>query len=199
MQVLTYLIIFLLIVAGMFFIMDINPIRRKMRISLSKNTVEEKRKQVDEKYSRLKFSEKILVSINNVVSMSGFTTNAFWLFVALSGLFGYIAGKFLFVENLLALVTALIALPLPYIILKIRARWYRRNQEEMLENTMNLITNSYISCNDIIKAVSENLDKLDIPKPFEEFITDVTFIDSNIKRALQRLELKISNKYFNKR
>ena len=196
MQVLTYLIIFLLLVAGMFFIMDINPIRRKMRISLSKNTVEEKRKQVDEKYSRLKFSEKILVSINNVVSMSGFTTNAFWLFVALSGLFGYIAGKFLFLENVLALVTALIALPLPYIILKIRARWYRRNQEEMLENTMNLITNSYISCNDIIKAVSENLDKLDIPKPFEEFITDVTFIDSNIKRALQRLELKINNKYF---
>ena len=133
MQVLTYLIIFLLLIAGMFFIMDINPLRRKMRISLSKNTVEEKRKQVDEKYSRLKFSEKILVSINNVVSMSGFTTNAFWLFVALSGLFGYIAGKFLFLENVLALVTALIALPLPYIILKIRARWIDEIRKKCLK------------------------------------------------------------------
>lgn len=191
-----YMLIFLLLITGMLFIMDINPIHRKIRISLSKNAVIEKRKQVDEKYAKLKLGEKIIVSINDVVSMSGVTINAFWLFVVLSGLFGYIAGKFLFSENMLASITAAIALPLPYIVLKIRARWYTRNQEEMLENTMNLITNSYISCNDIIKAVSENLDKLDIPKPFEEFVTDVTFIDSNIRRALQRLELKINNKYF---
>lgn len=196
MQMFFYMLIFLLLITGMLFIMDINPIHRKIRISLSKNAVIEKRKQVDEKYAKLKLGEKIIVSINDVVSMSGVTINAFWLFVVLSGLFGYIAGKFLFSENMLASITAAIALPLPYIVLKIRARWYTRNQEEMLENTMNLITNSYISCNDIIKAVSENLDKLDIPKPFEEFVTDVTFIDSNIRRALQRLELKINNKYF---
>lgn len=65
-----------------------------------------------------------------------------------------------------------------------------------MENSMNLITNSYLSCNDIIKSINENLDKLDIPKPFEEFITDVTLIDSNIKRALLKLEIKINNRYF---
>lgn len=191
-----YFIIFLLLSFAMFLILDIKPVRRKIRISISKNVAEDKRKKVDEKYARLKLNERVMISIRNTVTMSGFSLNIFWLFVLLSGLAGVIVGKFLFVETVLAISTGIIMLPVPYIILKIRARWYKRNQDELLENTMNLITNSYLSCNDIIKAVNENLDKLDIPKPFEEFITDVTLIDSNIKRALQKLELKINNKYF---
>lgn len=191
-----YFIIFLLLAFAMFLILDIKPVRRKIRISISKNVAEDKRKKVDEKYARLKLNERVMISIRNTVTMSGFSLNIFWLFVLLSGLAGVIVGKFLFVETVLAISTGIIMLPVPYIILKIRARWYKRNQDELLENTMNLITNSYLSCNDIIKAVNENLDKLDIPKPFEEFITDVTLIDSNIKRALQKLELKINNKYF---
>lgn len=191
-----YFIIFLLLAFAMFLILDIKPVRRKIRISISKNVAEDKRKKVDEKYARLKLNERVMISIRNTVTMSGFSLNIFWLFVLLSGLAGVIVGKFLFVETVLAIATGIIMLPVPYIILKIRARWYKRNQDELLENTMNLITNSYLSCNDIIKAVNENLDKLDIPKPFEEFITDVTLIDSNIKRALQKLELKINNKYF---
>ena len=191
-----YFVIFLLLVFGIFLIMDIKPVKRKVRISISKNMADDKRKKVDEKYARLKLNERLMISIRNTVTMSGFSLNTFWLFVILSGIAGVIIGKFLFVELILAVATGIIVLPVPYIILRIRARWYKRNQDELLENTMNLITNSYLSCNDIIKAVNENLDKLDIPKPFEEFITDVTLIDSNIKRALQKLELKINNKYF---
>lgn len=107
-----------------------------------------------------------------------------------------IDGKFLFSDNLLAIATGFAVLPIPYIVFKVRARWYIRNRDEQLESSMNLITNSYLGCNDIIKAVNENLDKLDSPKPFAEFVTDVTLIDSNIKRALMKLEVKINNKYF---
>ena len=196
MQTLIYFAIFALLAFGMLFVLDIKFIRRKVRISLSKSTVEDKRKKVDEKYARLKWNERIMISIRNTVMMSGFSLNTFWLFVLLSGFAGCILGKFLFSENILAVTTGIVVLPVPFIILKIRARWYKRNQDELLENTMNLITNSYLSCNDIIKAVNENLDKLDIPKPFEEFITDVTLIDSNVKRGLQKLELKMNNKYF---
>ena len=184
-----YFVIFLLLVFGIFLIMEIKPVKRKVRISISKNMADDKRKKVDEKYARLKLNERVMISIRNTVTMSGFSLNTFWLFVILSGIAGVIIGKFLFVELILAVATGIIVLPAPYIILRIRARWYKRNQDELLENTMNLITNTYLSCNDIIKAVNENLDKLDIPKPFEEFITDVTLIDSNIKRALQKVKL----------
>ena len=128
--------------------------------------------------------------------MSGVTVNVFWFMVAISGFIGFGLGRFLFYDTMLASVTALILLPMPYIILKVRARWYKRNQDELLENSMNLITNSYLGCNDLITAVNDNLNKLDIHKPFAEFVTDVTLIDSNMKRALRKLELKIDNKYF---
>ncbi len=105
-------------------------------------------------------------------------------------------GKMLFTDTTLALVTGFAFIPIPYIFLKVKSRWYKRNQDELLENTLSIITDSYIVCNDIIKATNENLSKLDIQKPFAEFITDVTLIDSNIRRCLRRLEIKINNKYF---
>lgn len=188
--------VFGLLVLGAFLIFGIQLPRKKNKISISKAAVKDKKKDVDEKYAKLRFSEKIFVSIKNIVSMCGLNMNVFWLMVILAAFIGFGLGKFLFQSNLLALATSLILFPMPYIILSVRSRWYKRNQEELLENSMNLITNSYLGCNDIITAVNENLNKLDIYQPFAEFVTDVTLIDSNVKRALRKLELKINNKYF---
>ena len=189
-------IVFVLLTIGGFFIFGIKLPRRKNIVSISKATVKDKLKAVDEKFSKLSLSEKIYIGIKNTVEMSGVKMNTFWFLVALS-LFGGIGlGKVLFLDNLLAFVTGIAVIPVPYIVLKVRARWYIRNRDEQLESSMNLITNSYLGCNDIISAFNENLDKLDSPKPFAEFVSDVTLIDSNIKRALLKLEVKINNKYF---
>ena len=188
--------IFMLLSGSVFLLLDINPIRKKTKITLSKKAADDKRKRIDEKYVKLKFSDKILLSVKNTASMSGISINTFWVTVIFSGFLGIVLGKALFCDTLLSTVTGIAMLPMPYIIFKVRARWYKRNQDELLENSMNLITNSYLSCNDIIKAVNDNLDKLDLPKPFAEFVTDVTLIDSNIKRALLKLDFKINNKYF---
>ena len=123
MQTGIYFVIFLLLIAGLFCIVNINPLQKRIRISIAKNNADEKRKQVDEKYAKLKLRERVAVLIKNTVSMSGFDINTFWLFVILSGFIGVIAGKFLFAENVLSAATGVIMLPVPYIILKIRARW----------------------------------------------------------------------------
>lgn len=196
MQNIIYFIIFALLTLGDFFIFGVKLPKKKNIISISKATVKDKRKDVDEKFSKLTFSEKLYTAIRNTVTMSGLKMNAFWFLSALTLFGGMILGKFLFADKLLAAVTGIVLVPMPYIVFKVRARWYKRNQDELLENSMNLITNSYLGCNDIITAVNENLDKLDTPKPFAEFVTDVTLIDSNIKRALMKLDLKINNKYF---
>lgn len=190
------IIIFVLLSVGGFFIFGVQLPKKKNMISISKATAKDKRRNVDEKFSKLTFTEKLYTAIKNTVSMSGFKMNTFWFLTALSLFGGMILGKFLFSDTVLATVTGIVLIPLPYIVLKVRARWYKRNQDELLENSMNIITNSYLGCNDIITAINENLDKLDTPKPFAEFISDVTLIDSNIKRALMKLELKINNKYF---
>ena len=196
MQGLIYFAVFALLAGGTFLILNLSLIKRKSKITLSKLAADDRRKKVDEKYSKLTLFERMMVSIKETVTMSGFKMNTFWLFVVLAGFAGLTAGRFLFINGLLSIATGIALLPIPYIILKIRARWYKRSRDEMLENSMNLITNSYLGCNDIITAVNENLDKLDIPKTFAEFVTDVTLIDSNIKRALMKLDLKIKNKYF---
>lgn len=196
MKTLVYLIVFVLLSVGALLMFDIKPNRRSKKISISRASVNDKKKDVDEKFARLGFWEKMLVAIKTTVSMNGVTVNVFWFMVAIAGFIGFGLGRFLFCDMMLASVTSLILLPMPYIILKVRARWYKRNQDELLENSMNLITNSYLGCNDLITAVNDNLNKLDIHRPFAEFVTDVTLIDSNIKRALRKLELKIDNKYF---
>lgn len=189
-------VIFMLLAAGMLLIFGIKLPKRKTVISLSRVSADDKRKGVDERFEKLKLYEKISVVIKNTVEMCGTKIHTFWLLTALSGFIGVGIGKALFVSAMLAVATGIVMLPVPFIIFKVRARWYKRNQDELLENAMNLITNSYLSCNDIITAVNENLDKLDIYKPFAEFITDVTLIDSNLRRALRRLELKINNRFF---
>lgn len=188
--------VFMLLTLGGFFIFGIKLPKKKNIISISKATVKDKLKDVDEKFSKLSLNEKIYTGIKSTVEMSGFKMNTFWFAVALSIFGGIGLGKSLFSDNLLAVATGIAVIPVPYIVFKVRARWYIRNCDEQLETSMNLITNSYLGCNDIITAVNENLDKLDSPKPFAEFVTDVTLIDSNIKRALMKLEVKVNNKYF---
>ena len=136
------IMIFVLLIIGAFFIIGINPFRRKSYISLAKQVQEEKFRNM------------------------------------------------LFTDTTLALVTGFAFIPIPYIFLKVKSRWYKRNQDELLENTLSIITDSYIVCNDIIKATNENLSKLDIQKPFAEFITDVTLIDSNIRDVCDDWRLK---------
>lgn len=176
--------------------LGINPLKRKTVISLSKQSVHEKKKNIDVRFMKMGLKEKLHLAIKNTVFMSGSSLKAFWLMVAFAGFLGVGLGNFLFRDGFLAVVTGLAALPTPYIVFKVKARWYKRNQDELLENNMSIITNSYLSCNDILAAVNENLNKLDIYTPFAEFITEVTLIDSNLKRGLRKLELKIGNAYF---
>jgi Flp pilus assembly protein TadB len=188
--------IFALLLAEAFFITGINPFRRKSYISLSKQIQEEKFKNVDERFDKLGFKDRLVTTVQNTVVMGGSNMKIFAFMLAVSCTAGIGIGKMMFTDTGLALVTGLALIPVPYIFLKVKSRWYKRNQDELLENSLSLITNSYISCNDIIKAVSENLSKLDVHRPFAEFVTDVTLIDSNLRRGLRRLELKINNKYF---
>lgn len=196
MQNIILIMIFALLLTGAFFITGINPFRRKAYISLSKQIQEEKFKNVDERFDKLGFKDRLVTTVQNTVAMGGSNMKMFTALIAIAIAAGIGAGRMMFVDNGLALVTGIVMIPVPYIFLKVKSRWYKRNQDELLENSLSLITNSYISCNDIINAVSENLSKLDVHRPFAEFVTDVTLIDSNLRRGLRRLELKINNKYF---
>ena len=187
MQNIILIMIFALLLTGAFLFTGINPFRRKSYISLSKQVQEEKFRNVDERFSRLTLKDQIITTVQNTVAMGGSNMKIFAAMLAVFCAAGIGMGKMLFTDTGLALVTGLALIPVPYIFLKVKSRWYKRNQDELLENTLSLITNSYISCNDIIKAVNENLSKLDVQRPFAEFITDVTLASSGTEAQQQIL------------
>ena len=88
--------VFALLVSGAFLIFGVKLPRKRNKISISKAAVKDKKKDVDEKYAKLRFSEKIYVAIKNTVSMSGFGMNVFWFMVVIAAFIGFGIGKFLF-------------------------------------------------------------------------------------------------------
>ena len=61
MQNIICFIVFVLLVLGGFFIFGVKLPKRKNIVSISKATVKDKRKNVDEKFSKLSLTEKIYI------------------------------------------------------------------------------------------------------------------------------------------
>ena len=92
MQGLIYFAVFVLLAGGAFLILNLSFVKRKSKITLSKLAADDRRKKVDEKYSKLTLFERIMVNIKETVTMSGFKMNTFWMFVVLAGFGGLAAG-----------------------------------------------------------------------------------------------------------
>ena len=80
-------------------------------------------------------------------------------------------------------------------------------QESNLETAMALITNAYISSDDIVRAIEQyNIDQRTfsdtshkkIATAFETFVTDHVLVNSSVEEGLSNLARRINNKYFKK-
>ena len=154
-----------------------------------KNTMlKKRRKLVDRKpgvFERFRIiSEEMLKSSNSDMT--------FAKYIRLSLLFslgGVIIG--LLMNNILlsaVLAVGMLFVPLEY--LAVRQSAYTQMINEQMETALSLITNSYLQSGDIIKAVKENLHRIEPPfyNLFAEFIAEKTFVDSNISRKYTKAE-----------
>lgn len=162
-----------------------------------KNTMlKKRRKLVDRKpdvFERFRIvSEEMLKSSNSDMT--------FAKYIRLSLLFslgGVIIG--LLMNNILlsaVLAVGMLFVPLEY--LAVRQSAYTQMINEQMETALLLITNSYLQSGDIIKAVKENLHRIEPPfyNLFAEFIAEKTFVDSNISRNIRKLKSKVDNSFF---
>lgn len=97
----------------------------------------------------------------------------------------------------LAPVVFIIFLLMPFIYVKNVSNLYKKELDEELETTMSVITSSYERNNNIISAVSENLEYINHPahSSFEKFLIDVK-INPDIKKALENLREDFTNPIF---
>ena len=84
----------------------------------------------------------------------------------------------------------------PLLYLSFKGTKTRSSRMEKLRSTMMILSGSYIVTEDFLKTVQDNVDLLEYPKPFQDFLTYCYYIDGNIKVALRRLEAQVNNAYF---
>lgn len=110
---------------------------------------------------------------------------------------GFIAG--LFLKNIfLAVILACGLYFIPLWITQFSLHSYKKTINEELEVALSLITTSYVRGNDILKAVTENLQNINYPvnEAFTAFVNSMNFVTTNINREIDVLKSKIDNKLF---
>ncbi len=87
---------------------------------------------------------------------------------------------------------------IPFGFAKRTIHYYNDHIKEELETALSIITTSYVRSNDIVTAVSENVQYLKPPVKdiFAGFVAESTVISSNLKQSIRNLKDKIDNRIF---
>ncbi len=109
---------------------------------------------------------------------------------------GFMAGKLIFNSIVLAVLIATLSAFIPMLYLTIKGTKNKGSRVEQLRSTMMILSSSYIVTEDFLKSVQDNIDLLEYPKPFRNFLVHANYIDGNLKVAFRRLEQEVDNTYF---
>lgn len=126
-------------------------------------------------------------------------------------------GRFLFIKRISVLLFALgavlsLLLNNPFLIpvlgagfafapiwyLRSTAAIYKKHLNEELETAISVITTSYLRSGDLLKAVKENIPYLNPPVKgsFEAFLTEAEMLNANMVSTINTLKMKIPNRIF---
>ena len=193
---LSFILVFVLISVALFLLLGLNP------FTVEQNQLKKRRMYLAG--TKLKISERIAIRFQTLFRQSRWTYKKYFMMTAAAVAGGFLAGLLLFNSAGLAAVMAVCLIPAPYFYLTVQSAAAAREEIEGLENTISIITNAYAGCDDNIKAVElyveeKNRDiplNLRNPTPFDEFISEIKFINPNVEHGLYRLSVKIKNRYF---
>lgn len=131
-----------------------------------------------------------------VISQAGISQPVYLVITALGASCGAAVGKIFFQESIFSVVVGVLGAFAPLFYFHYKLTHMRSRQVEKIQSTMMILSNAYIVTGDFLKSVEDNIDLLEYPAPFRDFLTFVTLIDGNIKTGLRRLELQVDNIYF---
>jgi len=186
--------IFLLLTAAVFLLFGLDSVCKeameKNAMRSSKVRSFRKKGSVAIAFATLKSKRDDLISCNKLPSRT------YRIITLLCGLAGFFAGRMVFHSLLISISVAAFGTVLPLFLLSYLQTKEQTARLERLASSMMILSNSYIVTEDFITSVSENVEVLEYPKPFRDFLTYVTLMDSDTESALRRMERSISNRYF---
>jgi len=193
---LSLMLVFLLISLALFLLLKLNP------FAVEQNPLQKRRLHLAG--AKLKTAERIAVRLQTLFRQTRCTRKKFLMMMLAAAAGGFLTGMMMFDSPDLAAAAAACLLPAPYIYLTVKSATVAREEIEGLENTMSVITNAYASCDDIVKAIELYVEEknrylpphLRTITPFDEFVSEIRYINPNIEHGLHRLSAKIRNRYF---
>lgn len=86
----------------------------------------------------------------------------------------------------------------PFWYIKLTASHFKKDVSAELETALSIITTAYLRSEDILTSVEENLEYLNPPVKnlFQDFVSRIRLIDSDLESALEDLKCKIANDVF---
>ena len=86
----------------------------------------------------------------------------------------------------------------PFWYIKLTASHFKKDVSAELETALSIITTAYLRSEDILTSVEENLEYLNPPvkNVFQDFVSRIRLIDSDLESALEDLKGKIANDVF---
>ncbi|MEA4895662.1 MAG: hypothetical protein VB064_10425 [Oscillospiraceae bacterium] len=183
--------VFLLVSAAIFIISGLDEqIAAEHRRGKKAGTI---RLQKRKPFSRLLRLEKKRRRLIAEVKISG---AIYWLMTVLGAVAGAMVGKFFFYNTFFAVLISIMGALSPLLYLSYRRTQSKSRRVEKLQASMMLLSNSYIVTEDFVQSAQDNIDVLEYPAPFRNFLTYVSLIDGSVKTGLRRMELQVDNPYF---
>ena len=160
------------------------------KINGKKKDLMKPKNSLSKRLSKLSRKRKELVA---QVQMSEYT----YRLMTIAGIIaGGAIGKLVFKSSAFVVLIGGLGAAAPLLYLSFKDTKTRSSRMEKLRSTMMILSGSYIVTEDFLKTVQDNLELLEYPKPFQDFLTYCNYIDGNIKVALRRLEAQVNNSYF---
>lgn len=201
-KIILSLAVFLLVIVLLFIFGFFNG-KNNEAISFKKSAFERKKNRlgIEEDLTKI---EKIEIFINELLRKSEKDRKYFYKLVFKFFIIGFLTGQIVFSGMFLSTCIGISFIPISVLYLMIKTQEITRRELSELENAMNMITNAYLSSNNILKSFEEYINEIDksVPKelrsvtPFHEFVTEVIYYNPNLDTALQKLKIKINNFYF---
>jgi len=120
----------------------------------------------------------------------------YWLLTGLGTVGGAAIGKVFFHEPFFAVTVGILGALAPLLYLSYKRTQAKSQRVEKLQSSMMLLSNSYIVTENFVQSVQDNINLLEYPAPFRDFLTYVSLIDGSVKTGLRRMESRVDNPYF---
>ena len=189
-----YLAVFLLLgTAGFFFLRWDVELRERLHAFAEK---QDKIRSFKRQGWFARTLRKLLQKRQTLLQNSDMPSGVYWSLTVLGAAGGWFAGRVIYSSRFIASAVSVIGMIVPLLVMSFRQTKTGTLRMERLCSSMMLLSNAYLSTEDFIQAVEENLPNLAYPEPFRQFLTYVSLMDSDVTRALRRMETDVSNPYF---